>query len=281
VLSLIDSNLEFDPNSIAAKSLPCSLFLFLLLHAQPQKPNSSNQYQTPNADQDHQDNHLPPITLRARGREVEQEEALGSSLVGGSVHVRESGGVNRGVGGAVGEVSDGGSGEVRGRYAGEAGGAGGAGGVVLERLVTVVDDVVEGLVGDFGFELCSCGDVHAALGDPLGLEPARGSDVEARGEIVDEGLVIGPARLGRVEWGHERAIESEVVGLDEPEALADVLAVVGAHVQFGIFGALDQLPEDAEVERALSGAILGKGFGRQDCQSQSQSYEEAKMEEGH
>ena len=203
---------------------------------------------------------------------------MGSSLIGGSVHVRESGGVNRRVGGAVGEVSDGGSGEVRGRYAGDAGGAGGAGGVVRERLVTVVDDVVEGTVGDYGFELCSCGDVHAALGDPLGLEPARGSDVEAREEIVDEGLVIGPARLGRVEWGHERAIESEVVGLDEPEALADVLAL-GAHVQFGTVGAIDQLPEDAEVERALSGAILGKGFGRQDCQSQS--YEEAKMEEGH
>lgn len=79
----------------------------------------------------------------------------------------------------------------------------------------------------------SRGDVHAALGDPVGLEAAGGLDFEARDQIVDEGLVVGPARLGRVEWGQERVVELEVVGLDEPEALADVIALVGDGGEFG------------------------------------------------
>jgi len=54
--------------------------------------------------------------------------------------------------------------------------------VVLERLV-----IVEDLVGDNGFKLCSGGEFHAPLSDSVSLEVVGGSDVEGCDEIVYEG----------------------------------------------------------------------------------------------
>jgi hypothetical protein len=59
--------------------------------------------------------------------------------------------------------------------------------VVLERLVIVGDHVVEDLVGDNGFKLCSGGEFHAPLSDSVSLEVVGGSDVEGCDEIVYEG----------------------------------------------------------------------------------------------
>lgn len=67
--------------------------------------------------------------------------------------------------------------------AGQAGGARGTGRAVLERLVTVVDDVLKRCVSDQGFELLPGGDVHAALRNPAGLEAAGGANVEIGDEL--------------------------------------------------------------------------------------------------
>lgn len=143
------------------------------------------------------------MAFRARGSEIEVEEALGSALVSGAVHIGERGRVNRRVCRAVGEVADGGSSQIRSLQGRDAGGAGRAGGAVIEGLVAVGDDVVQGTFGDYGFELGPGGDVHAALGDPVGLEAAGGADVEVGDEIIDQVLVGGPAGVGRVERGKE------------------------------------------------------------------------------
>lgn len=114
-------------------------------------------------------------------------------MIGGAEPVGEGGGVNRGVRRAIAEVPGRSSGQVRRLEAGEAGGARRARRAVVQGLVAGGDDFAQGGWRDAGFELDSGGDVHAALGDPVGLETAGGADVEAGYERVDEGLVIGPA----------------------------------------------------------------------------------------
>lgn len=80
-----------------------------------------------------------------------------------------------------------------GLQAGQAGSTSSAGGTILQGLVAVGNDVVESGSGDQPFELGSCGDVHTALRDPIGLEAAAGADVEVGGDAVDKGLVSPPA----------------------------------------------------------------------------------------
>lgn len=114
-------------------------------------------------------------------------------MIGGAEPVGEGGGVDRGVRRAIAEVPDRFSSQVRRLEAGEAGGAGRARRAVGQGLVAGGDDVAQDGWRDEVFELGSGGDVHAALGDPVGLEAAGVADVEARYERVDEGLVSGPA----------------------------------------------------------------------------------------
>lgn len=172
--------------------------------------------------------------------------------------VRERRGVNKRVRGAIGDVPDGGTGQVERRQVGEARGTGCAGRAVEERLVTLGNDVVSDRQGDDGLELSSGGDVHTPLGDPGGLEAAGGANVEIGEVVVDEGLVGRPAGVGGGDRGDEVAGVEEVVGLDEMEALDDVLAgggvVGGGEVPVG-----RQLPQDGEVERA--GGVSGAGGG--------------------
>lgn len=109
----------------------------------------------------------------------------------------------------MGEVSDGVS---QWRERGKRRGAEGAGGVVLERLVAVVTDVLEGWLRDQGLEVLFGGDVVAALGDPRGLETAGGGDIVGWVEVVNVGLEVGPACVGGVEGREEEAAAAEVVG---------------------------------------------------------------------
>lgn len=68
-------------------------------------------------------------------------------------------------------------------------------------------------------------------------------------------MVGGPAGFGGVGWGEEGAGELEVLCLDEPEALDDVLAL-GVAVEFGAVGGRVEPAEDVEVEGACDGVVL-------------------------
>lgn len=114
-----------------------------------------------------------------------------------------------------------------GLQAGQAGSTSRTRGTILQGLVTVGNDVVEGGLGYQSFELGSRGDVHTALSDPIGLEAAAGADVEVGGDSVDKGLVSAPARLGGVEGRQEVSGAFEVLGFHETKALLDVLTLRG------------------------------------------------------
>lgn len=103
------------------------------------------------------------------------------------------GGVNEGIGQTIRQVPNGGPSQIGGLQAGQAGGTSSTRGTILQGLVTVGNDVVESGLGDQPFELGSCGDVHTALRDPIGLEAAAGADVEVVGDFVHDVLVIPPA----------------------------------------------------------------------------------------
>lgn len=156
--------------------------------------------------------------------------------------------------------------------AGQASGTEGAGGVVVERLIAIVPHILKSRVGNPGFKLLPGGDVHAPLGDPVGLEAARGLNVEVGVELIDEGLEIVPAGLGGVERREEESGATEVVGLNETEGLTGVLAD-GGGVEGGGGAAADD-GEDGEVERAGSGC----GEGRKGESEEKKGEEE---EEGH
>lgn len=126
-----------------------------------------------------------PLITGIGGREIEGKQAFGGTLVSGPELVGEGGGVNGAVGCAVGEVTDGGTGEVGGKEAGEAGGTRGTRGAVLEGLVAIGNNVVEGRLRNGGLELGAGVDAHAALGDPASLEAAGSADVDAGDEFVD------------------------------------------------------------------------------------------------
>lgn len=75
------------------------------------------------------------------------------------------------------------------------------------------------------------------------------SDIKAREEIVDHALIRVPARFGRDQRWEEGVGTAEVVGLDEAEALKDVLAV-GCSVQSRPRGALlHHPPKGIEIQR--------------------------------
>lgn len=168
--------------------------------------------------------------------------------------VGESGGVNGAIGGAVGEVPDGGTGEGGGEEAREAGGTRGTRGAVLEGLVAIGNNVVESRLRNVGLKLAAGGNVHAALGDPASLEAAGSANVHVGDEVIDKKLVSLPAGLGGVGRGQEGVGAPEVVGEDEPEGLADILALSGG-IQDGAFGTLDQVAEDIKVEGAGRGNV--------------------------
>ena len=102
--------------------------------------------------------------------------------------------------------------------------------------------------GDEGLEPLEGGDVHAALGDPRGLKPARGANIEGCVVLVDEGLEGGPAGGGGVEGRDELGGAAEVVGLEEVEGLQDVVAL-RAGVE-GRAGAAAHGGEHGDVEGA-------------------------------
>ena len=112
--------------------------------------------------------------------------------------------------------------------------------------------------GNNFFEFLFGGEVHAALGDPLGSEAAGGADVGDAGvELVDEGLEGLPARLRGVQRRNEEAAAPEVVGLEEVEGLEDVMAL-RAGVELGPPPAAN-LAEDVDVEGAWDGVVCGQG----------------------
>nr|GMD25043.1 hypothetical protein CCACVL1_14809 [Ipomoea batatas] len=121
-----------------------------------------------------------------------------------------------------------------GGEAGEARGTRGARGVVVERLIASGDDAGEGGGGDVGLEFGSGRDVHTTLRDPAGLEAAAGSDIEAGEETVDYGLIRIPARLRRHQRREERICTPEIIGLDESEALKDILALSVAQLNLAV-----------------------------------------------
>ncbi|OMO77810.1 hypothetical protein CCACVL1_14809 [Corchorus capsularis] len=94
----------------------------------------------------------------------------------------------------------------------------------VQRLVTIRNDVGQGIVGNKGLELCPGGEVLTTLGNRTGLEAAGGTDIEVR----DEGLVRIPARLGGVGGWNERSGAFKVVGENQAEALANVIAGAAA-----------------------------------------------------
>ena len=169
--------------------------------------------------------------------------------------VRERGGVDGGIGSAIGDVPVGWAGQV-GEKVGEFGSAEGAGGVVFEGLVAVALDGLDCGGGGGVFELLFGGDVHAALGDPLGFESAGGADIDARVELVDEGLEGGPAGLGGVERRHEEVAAAEVVRLEEVEGLQDVMAL-RAGVEGGT-GAAAHHAEHGDVQWTRNGFVGGE-----------------------
>lgn len=212
------------------------------------EPNRNRNHPRPTTNQDHQYHHHLPPTLAPRIREIEGEQALGSTYIRGPEVIRDRRRIDRRVDGAVRDIPDGGAVQV-GRDVGQAHRADGAGGAVLERLVAAGGDAAPRGAGDDGIELGQGGDVHAPLRDPGGLEAAGAADVEARDERVDEGLVILPAGLGGVERGEEVAGELEVAGQDEAEPLLDVAARGGGAAR-GAGGRGDEVAEDGEVEWA-------------------------------
>jgi len=218
-------------------------------------PNTSKNKQSHKTENGNHDNNCSALAAGTGGGKIEAEETLGVSWVSDTILVRERSGVDRGIGSAIGDVSDGWAGQV-GEKVGEFGGAEGAGGVVFEGLVAVGLDSLDCGGGDGGFELLFGGDVHAALGDPLGFEAAGGADIEARIEFVDEGLEGGPAGLGGVERRHEEVAATEVVRLEEVEGLQDVMAL-----RAGVEGGTGAAAHDAEhidVEGTGNGLICGQ-----------------------
>jgi len=215
-------------------------------------PNPSKNEQSQKTENGNDDDNGSALTAGTGGVKIEAEEALGGSGVSGTVLVGERGGVDGGIGSAIGDVPDGWAGQV-GEKVGEFGGAEGAGGVVLEGLVAVAVDSLDCGGGDGGFELLLGGDVHAALGDPLGFEAAGGADIDAGVEFVDEGLEGVPAGLGGVERRHEEVGTAEVVGLEEVEGLQDVMAL-----RAGVEGGADAAAHHAEhgdVEGTRNGVV--------------------------
>lgn len=69
-------------------------------------------------------------------------------------------------------------------------------------------------------------------------------------------MVSLPAGVGGAERREEGVGAPEIVGQDEPEGLADVLALSGG-VQVGAFGTLGQLAEEIKVEGAGGGGDVG------------------------
>ena len=64
------------------------------------------------------------------------------------------------------------------------------------NILAVILDSLDCVAGNNVFELLFCGDVHAALGDPLNSEAAGGANVGDAGvRLVDEGLKGVPTRL--------------------------------------------------------------------------------------
>lgn len=168
----------------------------------PKPPRPTNYQQQPKNTTNHSDqNHrlvllpLPGTT----GDEIQREQALGGSHISGSEVVGKSPRVNRRERRAIRDVPDGGAGQVGSLQTGHAGGAGSAGRAIVEGLVTVADDGADHGTGHDGLELSSGRDVHTALGDPAGVEPAGGANIEIGYIVLEQVLVGGPAGLGGVE----------------------------------------------------------------------------------
>lgn len=159
---------------------------------------------------------------------------------------------------------------------GQAGGAEGAGGVILQGLIATILHILKGRCGNPGFELLPSGDVHAPLGDPGCLEAARGTNVEVGVELTEKGLEVFPAGLGRVERREEESGAAEVIGLNETEGLAGVLAD-GGGVEGGRGAAADD-GEDGEVEGARGGE---KGVVCREGRKGEGEKDEKEEEEGH
>lgn len=195
-----------------------------------------------------------------RRRKIEIKQAFRRTLIGGAEAIPEGSDVDERERRAVGEVADRGPRERR-LHIGHPRDAGGAGGVVEERLVAGGDNCGDDGRRDVSLKLSARSDVHAPLGNPVGLESTAAADVESGDELTHEHLVRLPARLSGLDRREERSINEEVLREYEAEPLPNVLA---SEVRIDAQPAAlrrTQAAEDGEIQRANVTVLRRDGGG--------------------